>query len=129
MASSNRKPVILHIDDDPIVREIIGEALGKAGMDMRDAGGILDGIQSALQDAPDLILLDLHMPDGDGYEACQAFRAIEKLSSIPIVLLTGMHGGEHSKKTRACEASEVVKKPCDSAHLVSIIRKWLPPSE
>ena len=117
-----RKPVILHIDDDADVREVTRDLLSNAGMDVRVARNVAEGIQSALEITPDLLLLDLHMPDGDGFEACVAFRALGPLQNVPIILLSSM-------------AEEGVSAPCltappptasSFATLIATIKKSLP---
>src|SRR5437764_873960 len=120
-----RKPVILHVDDDSLVRELVVDTLAGAGMEVRNAGDVLAGIQLALKERPDLILLDIHMPGADGYEACLAFRAVDELSAIPIIMLTGMKGPEHSDKALSYGAAEYIAKPFKPARLVSAIKKRL----
>jgi two-component system chemotaxis response regulator CheY len=121
-----RKPLILHVDDDQAMRDFVEETLTKAGMDMREAGEVLEGIQLALAQPPDLILLDLHMPTSDGYEACLAFRAVPDLRGIPIIMLTGMHDKDHMEKASSCGVAEYITKPFEAARLISAVRKWLP---
>ncbi len=123
-----KKPVILHVDDDYAVRELVAEALGCAGMTVRQESEVLDAIRSALRERPDVVLLDLHIPGADGYEACVAFRNVPELADIPIVMLTGMHDEEHRKKAFACGVTDFLAKPFDTAKLVAAIKKQLSPA-
>ena len=118
-------PLILHIDDESDIREVVAEALEKAGMAVRAAGEITEGIRLALERKPDLILLDLHMEKGDGFEACIALRALPELAEVPIVMLTGMRDPEHVAKARSCGVTDYVMKPFEMAVLVLKIKKYL----
>ena len=120
-----RKSAILHVDDDQIVREVIGAALETAGFAVRQEADVLDAIQSAIKDPPDLILLDLHMPGADGYEACLAFRNVEGLAKVPIIMLTAMSDEEHRQKAFACGVADFLAKPFDTAQLLAAIKKHL----
>jgi len=120
-----KKYAILHVDDDQMVREVVGEALELAGFSVRQESDVLDGIQSAIKDRPDVVLLDLHMPGADGFEACLAFRNVPELSKLPIIMLTGMSDPEHREKAFACGVTDFLSKPFDTAQLIVAIKKHL----
>ncbi len=76
---------ILIVDDDPHIREVIGFALEKAGMAVTQAGDGAEALRRFARAAPDLIVLDIGMPETDGLEVC---RQIRKSSEVPILFLS-----------------------------------------
>lgn len=79
---------ILLIDDEPDILEIISYNLQQDGYEVSTASNGKEGIEKALQIIPDLILLDVMMPEKDGIETCQELRAIKKLDKSLIVFLS-----------------------------------------
>jgi two-component system, OmpR family, response regulator len=76
---------ILTVDDDPHIREVINVALRKAGMAVVEARDGKEALSRFASDAPDLIVLDIGMPELDGLEVC---RQVRKSSDVPILFLT-----------------------------------------
>src|ERR1700742_4708024 len=76
---------ILAVDDDLHIREVIRVALRKAGMTVTEARDGKEGLARFAADRPDLIILDIGMPELDGLEVC---RQIRKSSDVPILFLT-----------------------------------------
>ena len=76
---------ILVVDDDPHIREVIGFALEKAGMTVAMASDGADALRRFKQNAPDLVVLDIGMPEIDGLEVC---RRIRKTAETPILFLS-----------------------------------------
>lgn len=84
-----QQPKILVADDSRSVRAVLRRTLSAAGYDVILASDGLEAVRSAQRDQPDLVILDIQMPEMDGYTACQEILALEKMSSgIPIVFLT-----------------------------------------
>lgn len=102
---------ILIVDDKPASRELERLMLEFFGYEVVEASGGHEAVASALQTPPDLVLLDLHMPEQDGFATVAEFRREPKLSNIPIVALTAsaMRGDD----VRALEAgfSGYITKP------------------
>lgn len=120
---------ILIIDDDAILRHIVREALTKNGYKMLEAGSGAAGIECARNDHPHLILLDVMMPDLDGYEVCHRLKSHPMTMGIPIVMLTGL--GEISEKVRGMQsgADDYITKPFDPRELRSRVEAHLRRSE
>lgn len=76
---------ILVVDDDLHIREVISFALEKAGMTVRQAGDGREAVQSFREQAADLLVLDINMPEMDGLEVC---RELRKTSNVPILFLS-----------------------------------------
>ena len=82
---------VLCIDDSPLFRILLVELLTKSGYVVREAEDGPAGIASARQEPPDVILLDVVMPEMDGFATCAAIKADPRLADIPIVILTALN--------------------------------------
>ncbi len=103
-------PVVLAIDDSPEILQALGRALGSE-FDLRVATNAKDGLALALEIKPDLILLDIMMPEVDGYETLRRLQAHSALSDIPVIFLTALHGQEDEAKCLGAGARDFVGKP------------------
>ncbi|MFA6319001.1 MAG: response regulator [Elusimicrobiota bacterium] len=80
---------LLVIEDDVNMRELLAKTLVREGYDCATAGSGGEGLERALKDKPDLILLDIHLPDMNGHEVCRKLKADPRVAAIPVVMLTG----------------------------------------
>lgn len=81
---------VLVIEDNPDNRELMSYLLTRFGYEARLAQSGADGIEAALSEPPDVVLLDLHMPEMDGYETARRIRQHDRLAGIPIVAVTAV---------------------------------------
>jgi DNA-binding response OmpR family regulator len=79
---------ILCIEDEPEMIDLIRLILGRRGFDVIGAAGGKEGLEKVRKEPPDLILLDLMMPDMDGWEVYQQIKADEKTKDIPVIVVT-----------------------------------------
>jgi two-component system response regulator VicR len=79
---------LLCIEDEPEMIDLIRLILGRRGFEVIGAAGGKDGLEKVRQQPPDLILLDLMMPDMDGWEVYQQIKADEKIKNIPVIVVT-----------------------------------------
>ena len=79
---------ILCIEDEPEMIDLIRLILGRRGFEVLGAAGGKDGLEKVRQVKPDLVLLDLMMPDMDGWEVYQQMKADEKTRDIPVIVVT-----------------------------------------
>jgi len=79
---------ILCVEDEPEMIDLIRLILGRRGFDVKGANGGVEGLKMIHEEAPDLILLDLMMPDMDGWEVYQQIKADEKTKNIPVIVVT-----------------------------------------
>ncbi len=125
-ASSNEHPKILVVDDD--VRNIFAltSALENYGMTVLFAENGRDGID-VLRSSPDvdLVLMDVMMPEMDGYETIQAIREIGEFQSLPIISLTAKAMAGDREKCLAAGANDYITKPVDMAALLTMMRGLL----
>ncbi|MDA3823308.1 MAG: response regulator, partial [Bacteroidales bacterium] len=81
------------------------------------------GIELATKENPDVILLDIVMPDMDGYEVCQKLKANDLLSDIPVVFITAIKGDKESRiRALECGGDAFLAKPIDESELIAQIR-------
>jgi CheY-like chemotaxis protein len=82
---------ILVVDDEDAVRSVIAEALRLDGFKVREAKGGQEALEQVILDPPDLLVVDVLMPEMDGFTLCQKIRAMpEPLNRLPIILLTAL---------------------------------------
>jgi two-component system cell cycle response regulator len=122
---SERRARILIVDDEPAVVEAFAEQLRRAGYDCLGAGGGLAALQAAQDEGPDLVLLDVLMPDLDGFEVARRLKGNLKTAGIPIILVTALNDLEDKVKGLAAGADEFLGKPVDGAELEVRIKSML----
>jgi len=115
-------PIILIVDDVPENTEILEMMLGELRYRPRSANSGREALQMVEDEKPDLILLDILMPDMDGYEVCEHLRDDPKTARIPVILATGQIVGtpERVKGLRS-GASDFLMKPIERDELIARI--------
>lgn len=121
----SRSPRILVVDDEPPIREILKFQLENAGYRVSVAGTGLEGLQSVEAETPDLVLLDLMIPQIDGYEFCRRMKSDYGTRHVPIIILTAR--GELDEKLRGLEngANDYVTKPFSMSELLVRVKNVL----
>lgn len=107
---------VLVIDDEPDALELIRVMLTAEGFDVSVAQDALSGLRAAYQFHPDAILLDVMMPNVDGFEVCQRLR---EMTDVPIIFVTAKGTMEDIVHGFTLGADDYVVKPFDSSELVS----------
>ncbi len=105
-----RKPHILIVDDVPANVEMLGEAL-QEHYEIQFAPSGAKALRLAAEEPPDLILLDIMMPEMDGYEVYRQLRAMPKLAEIPVIFVTAMDESEAETRGLALGAVDYITKP------------------
>jgi Response regulators consisting of a CheY-like receiver domain and a winged-helix DNA-binding domain len=85
--SEQRKKIVC-IEDEPEMIDLVRLILGRRGFELIGAVGGREGLETVRQVKPDLVLLDLMMPDMDGWEIYQHMKADEELRNIPVIIVT-----------------------------------------
>jgi DNA-binding response OmpR family regulator len=117
--------LIAIIDDEPDILELVGVNLKKSGFQVKGFSDV-EGFYRFLQtSSPDLIILDLMLPDVDGFEVCKYLKNNDKYSSIPIIMLTAKT--EETEKVLGLElgADDYVTKPFSPRELVARVKAVL----
>lgn len=117
---------ILIVDDDPDAREILVTRLEAYGYKVETAENGWVCLEKVKKFKPDLILLDIMMPQVDGYTTCKILREDEKTSKIPIIFLTAKELIGEIEKAFTVGADDYVIKPISWERLLPKIKKFVP---
>ena len=127
MASEKKK--ILVIDDQEEVRDLVEAALRDGGFEIFKASGGREGIQIAKNTRPDIIILDIMMPNFDGIATCKILKRNPITKEIPVIFLTAKHGKEDVKAALQAGGKDYVMKPFSPDDLLKRIQKWMQEQE
>ncbi len=113
-----RRRTVLLVEDEPSITEPLAESLGREGFDTKIAGTVSEALQLASEIDPDLVLLDVMLPDGSGFDVC---RELRRTSQVPIIMLTAR--GEEADRIVGLElgADDYVVKPFSAREVVARI--------
>jgi diguanylate cyclase (GGDEF)-like protein len=113
---------VLLADDDPLLRDIAGSVLGAAGFSVETVASGDAAVSTCANAMPDVALLDVDMPGGDGYQACTSIRSLPGGLDVPIVMVTGLDDPTSIDVAYGCGATDFVVKPINWTLLVHRIR-------
>jgi diguanylate cyclase (GGDEF)-like protein len=116
---------ILVIDDESSVHQAVRSHLEDVVDEILSANGPGEGIRLATQRKPDVILLDINMPDMDGYKVCRHLKENSATRDIPILFLTVDRNVEHLAKALDCGGSDYILKPFNTVELEARVRAAL----
>ncbi|MCK5010995.1 MAG: response regulator [Deltaproteobacteria bacterium] len=121
---------ILIVDDDPDIVESVAMVLRKKNHEVIEAYGGEEGLEKAKKEKPDAIILDVMMPDKDGYEVCKELKADANYRDIPILLLTAVVSKISTtsythRMGMETEADDYVDKPVEPSELVRLVERLL----
>jgi DNA-binding response OmpR family regulator len=115
-------PQLLLVEDDPDIRSALVRALSERGHGVRTAATGMDGLQQAVADRPDLVVLDLGLPDVDGTTVLTMLRAV---SDVPVIVATAQDDERVTVRALDAGADDYVVKPFAADHLDARIRAVL----
>jgi DNA-binding response OmpR family regulator len=115
-------PHILVLEDDPPVRRAVLRALAERGYATSSAGAGMAGLEAALRDRPDLVILDLGLPDVDGH---QVLRMIRSVSRVPVIVATARDDEAEIVRALDSGADDYLVKPFGAAQLEARVRAVL----
>lgn len=123
---------ILVVDDEPDNITFVETILKKEGFTVLSAGDGLEGVERAVEELPDLIVLDVQMPKMNGFEVFDKLRKEGSTKQIPVVMLTGIRekvgigfNAEDMKKFYGEEPNGYVEKPISPEELVKVVKENL----
>jgi DNA-binding response OmpR family regulator len=119
------KKKILIVEDDPDVLHSMHVRLRAHNYDTSSAEDAISCMAEARKIEPDLIILDLGLPAGDGFLLMDRFKKVPSLASVPVIVVSGRDIGENQKKIVQSGAKAFLQKPVDNAMLLAVIRKAL----
>ena len=121
--SASEEPTILIAEDHLDSREALGALLEAFGFRVISAVNGAQAVELARDRLPDLILMDIMMPELDGFEATRQLRGIDATRGIPIITLTAMDGARSLALDAG--ANDFLTKPINSGVLLKKVRSWL----
>jgi adenylate cyclase len=119
------KPLILAVDDEPANLALLRKLLRHQGYDVTEATDGRSAIREVVEAAPDLVCLDVMMPDLDGIEVCQQLRRMPEHAGLPILLLTALNRPEDKARGLEAGANDFLSKPFDESELTARLRSLL----
>jgi CheY-like chemotaxis protein len=118
--------VVLYIEDNADnVRLVQRQLMRRPGTELHSAGNARDGLRAAIEDRPDLILLDNRLPDGTGEQVLRQLAAEPVTAGIPVLILSGDSDRATVDALLALGASDFLAKPFDIHQLLSMLDRYL----
>src|SRR3954454_10303053 len=116
---------VLIIDDSQPIHALVRVRLADEGIELQSAHDGKSGLQCALDNPPDVILLDVDMPDLNGFEVCRRLKADGRTMDVPVIFLTGASSTEEKITGLELGAVDYITKPFDPAELRARVRSSL----
>jgi DNA-binding response OmpR family regulator len=112
---------VLVVEDDQEINALVGAYAELCGFKYRPAFNGTRAIQEAQSKRPALVVLDLMLPDLDGFEVCKQLKATPETRDIPVIMLTALSGEKDRERGRACGAQDYLTKPFNPDRLMESI--------
>ena len=119
------KPSILIVDDEPLTRNLLRLMLERAGFEISEAEDGLKALLMMAEQSPDVLLLDVMMPNMDGLTVCEKLRARPETAVLPIILLSARTSSEAVKAGMDAGATKYLSKPINRKELINTIHEVL----
>jgi len=114
------------VEDEPEMIDLMRLILGRRGFEVKGANGGAEGLKMIRDSAPDLILLDLMMPDMDGWEVYQQLKADEKTKNIPVIVVTAKAQSiDKVLGLHIAKVDDYIAKPFSPQELLNSVEKVL----
>lgn len=118
-------PRVFLLDDDPVIARIVEAAVAREGWLLTHAAKLAGALDAALAFAPDALIIDVQLPDGDGFSFCAACRAHPALSTVPALFLTGVNDVDSRLRAFSIGAQDYIPKPFAAEELLARLRAHL----
>ena len=123
---TDARPVVLVIDDSVVTIRAVEVLLGRAGYDVRSAGTGAEGLRQARALRPRVVLLDVDLPDLDGYAVCRALKAEAATAGIPVILCTARGEALDARDRAGVDAVAYLPKPFSPSALRDLVARFAP---
>jgi len=123
--STQGQPLIACIDDSPVITYTLKKILMPAGYQVLSIPEPMRGFSELIQYKPDLILLDLLLPNADGYSICKFLRETPVFKNTPIIILTAKNTSIDRTRAQTVGATEFIGKPPQAKELLQMVQKYL----
>ncbi len=126
----SEKKRILVVDDEPDFCSIVQANLEKEGFEVEVAYDGMDGLEKVKENPPDAIVLDVIMPEKDGYEVCAELKADKRYADIPILMLTAVASRVSTtryshREGMSMEAEDYLPKPASAEQILQSVKRLL----
>jgi type II secretory ATPase GspE/PulE/Tfp pilus assembly ATPase PilB-like protein len=125
MVNNRTKPIILCVDDDEVTLKLLDRLIKNAGWDVITAGSGRDALEKVKKTRPDIILLDIMMPEMDGYQVCSKLQKNNETSYIPVIFVTALRKEQDKARAFSVGATDYLVKPIKKNDLLQKIRKHI----
>jgi excisionase family DNA binding protein len=125
-ASPIEGPLVLIVDDDERLREYVRVNLEAEGYEVREAGSAEEGLSALGERSPDLILLDVMMPQVDGWETLRRIQEHTGVGAIPVIMFSGKVDEQSAAEAQSRGAQGFIGKPFDPRSLIESTKQQLP---
>ena len=122
--NSNRKKILI-VDDDDQILHILKDMLIPNGYQVILARNGSEGVKTALDEKPGLILMDIMMPETDGYTACYVLKSDERTKQIPLVMISGVGYELNKKLSERLNADDYLVKPISVDDLLNTVNRFI----
>lgn len=116
---------ILVVDDEQPIAELIRKVLAQEGHNAHTANTGAEAVRKAAELKPDMIIMDITMPEMDGYEATEKIKGSEALKDVPVIFLTGKSAQEDGGRAFARGGTAYVRKPFSNAQIRDLVNLTL----
>lgn len=123
--SSNKKDLILVVDDETNNRLLLKTYLSSEGYDIEMASTGVEAIKKVNQLSPSIIILDIILPDTDGFTICEKLKSSKTTSFIPVILVTALRGDEERIKGTTAGADDFITKPYNRVELITRVKSLI----
>jgi DNA-binding response OmpR family regulator len=122
-ADTDARSTVLIVDDDEALSDALSRRLQQQGFVTLVADSGAEGLATARSELPSLILLDLRLPDRDGFEICRELADSPDTCGIPVIILSGLERPDIVRQCRSVGCHYFVRKPYDPNALLVLIRQ------
>ncbi len=113
---------ILVVDDEEVIVDLLRSILEREGYRVHCGGSGREGVEIAMKVHPDLIIMDIVMPDLDGYGATELIKQNPSMQDVPVIFLTGRSAGEDGGKAFATGGTSFIRKPFKQRQIKDLVK-------
>lgn len=114
---------VLVVDDSEVLRKIVGFNLSKEGFTVEEAKDGVEALEKMKSQKPDLVILDIMMPNLNGFEVLKRMRSDPEISNVPVIILTAKGGENDAKTALQYGANGFLTKPFSPLKLIEEVRR------
>lgn len=123
------KKKILIVDDDPDIRRVLNVLLRANNYETAFAGDAITAVAAAKKESPDLIVLDIGLPGGEGFVVIERLRNIASLACVPVIVVSGRDPERNKQRALQAGADAFLQKPPETKEILAAVRKALGEAE